>query len=68
MPKKGVYSKVDLEKAIQDVQKGLSYRSASEKYGIPKSTIEFKIKNPGTKDSFGPSPVLTLAEENSLVK
>lgn len=43
------------------------YREASERHNIPKSTIEFKIKNPDCKNIFGPSPILPLAEESILV-
>ncbi|KAK9681226.1 Tc5 transposase DNA-binding domain [Popillia japonica] len=42
--------------------------STEKKYGIPKSTLEFKIKHPGHKDTLRPSPVLTTEEECALVR
>lgn len=69
MPKVRNYDKAKLNQAVQDVANNVeSYRSAELKYGIPKSTIAFKIKHPETKSTFGPSPVLTEAEEDLLVK
>lgn len=69
MPKLRNYDKTKLKSAISDILTGVeSYRSAEEKFGIPKSTLEFKIKHPGHKDTCGPSPVLTSEEEECLVK
>ncbi|XP_072387396.1 mblk-1-related factor 1-like [Diabrotica undecimpunctata] len=69
MPKLRKYDKMKLIKAIKDVQNGTeSYRTAEKKYGIPKSTIEFKLKHPEHKDTLGPSPILTCEEENTLVR
>lgn len=46
----------------------MSLRRAAKKYGIPKYTLEFKLKNPGHKDTCGPLPILTTQEELELVK
>nr|CAI5863634.1 unnamed protein product [Callosobruchus analis] len=68
MPKLKEYDKSNLDRAVKDViNKVESYRSAEKKYGIPKSTIEFRIKHPGHKDTCGPSPVLSDEEEKILV-
>ncbi|XP_022832409.1 uncharacterized protein LOC111360624 [Spodoptera litura] len=71
MPKtpKIQYSKENLQKAIdtvQDVNNKLSTRQIAEKYGVPRSSLRYYIKHPGHKTSLGPSPVLTISEENSL--
>nr|CAI5845544.1 unnamed protein product [Callosobruchus analis] len=67
MPKLKEYDKSN-DRAVKDViNKVESYRSAEKKYGIPKSTIEFRIKHPGHKDTCGPSPVLSDEEEKILV-
>nr|CAH7768836.1 unnamed protein product [Callosobruchus chinensis] len=59
MPKLKEYDKSNLDGAVQDViNKVESYRS----------TIEFRIKHPGHKDTCGPSPVLSDEEEKILVK
>ncbi|XP_050500978.1 uncharacterized protein LOC126880945 [Diabrotica virgifera virgifera] len=69
MPKLRKYDKNKLIEAVKDVQNGTeSYRTAEKKYGIPKSTIEFKLKHPEHKDTLGPSPILTCEEENTLVR
>lgn len=56
-----------LEMAVADVKSGLSYRKASEKYGISKSTIDrhLKGKHPG---KVGRQYVLTQADENILTE
>lgn len=33
------YNQKDLEEALDDIDKGMSYGNASKKYGIPKSTL-----------------------------
>lgn len=69
MPKRAVYDPDVVEPAVNDVKTGqLSLRTAAKKYGVPKSTIEFKLKNPGHKDTCGPSPILTAREESVLVE
>ncbi|XP_072389546.1 uncharacterized protein [Diabrotica undecimpunctata] len=69
MPKLRKYYKMKLIEAVKDVQNGTaSYRTAEKKYGIPKSTIEFKLKHPEHKDTLGPSPILACEEENTLVR
>lgn len=69
MPKLKNYNKSKIENAVRDVlSKTESYRSAERKYGIPKSTIEFRIKHPEHKSTYGPSPILTEDEERTLVK
>jgi hypothetical protein len=66
MPKRADYEPNLIDITVQEVKNGSSYRNVSIKYGIPKSTIEFKLKNPGHRKSCGPPPVLTTEEENSL--
>ncbi|CAH2101986.1 unnamed protein product [Euphydryas editha] len=71
MPKtpKVQYSKENLQKAIeavQDVSNKLSTRQIAEKYGVPRSSLRYHIKNPGHKTSLGPSPTLTVSEESRL--
>lgn len=69
MPKKNQYDVESMESAIKEVKiNNMSYRNAANKYGVPKSTLEFKIKNPGHKDTCGPSPILSLREESDLVR
>ncbi|KAK9747486.1 Tc5 transposase DNA-binding domain [Popillia japonica] len=45
-----------------------SLRSIAKRYGIPRATLQFKLKNPACKTAFGPSPVLTEVEENTIVR
>ncbi|CAH0725080.1 unnamed protein product, partial [Brenthis ino] len=71
MPKtpKVQYSNENLQKAIeavQDVSNNLSTRQIAEKYGVPRSSLRYHIKNPGHKYSCGPSPTLPVAEERRL--
>ncbi|CAH1978113.1 unnamed protein product [Acanthoscelides obtectus] len=68
MPKKNEYDAESMEAAINDVKNNMSYRNAANKYGVPKSTLEFKIKNPGHKDTCGPNLILSAREESDLVR
>jgi hypothetical protein len=58
-----------MEAAIQELQSNpeLSLRAVAKKYGIPLTSLQFKLKNPGHKESFGPSPVFSH-EEQTLVR
>lgn len=56
-------------RALLDFQNGQgSLRSIAKRYGIPRATLQFKLKNPACKTAFGPSPVLTEVEENTIVR
>ena len=70
MPKRAIYDPASIEAAIQEVQNNpeLSLRAVAKKYDIPRTSLQFKLKNPGNKDSFGPSPVLSHDEEQTLVR
>jgi Zn-dependent peptidase ImmA (M78 family) len=42
-----------MEAAIQELQRNpeLSLRAVAKKYGIPRTSFQFKLKNPGHKES-----------------
>ena len=58
MPKRVVYDAASMEAAIQELQSNpeLSLRAVAKTYGIPRTSLQFKLKNPRHKESFGPSP------------
>lgn len=68
MPKRRNYPLELVEEAIRAKEAGLSYREVESKYGVPKSTIEFKLKHPGHRDTCGPATILRENEEQSLEK
>jgi hypothetical protein len=69
MPKLRKYGSESIDLALQEIQdKKMSVRAIAAKYGIPKSTIHFKLKNPSSKDTYGPVPYLSIEEEQRLVK
>jgi len=59
-----------MEAAIQELQSNreFSLRAVANKYGIPRTSLQFKLRNPGHKESFGPSPGLSHEEEQTLVR
>ncbi|KAI4466377.1 carboxylic ester hydrolase [Holotrichia oblita] len=58
-----------IEKAVQEIKSGQgSYRTVSQKYGIPRSSVEFELKHTSYRDSFEPPSVLSEQEENFLTK
>ncbi|CAH2015797.1 unnamed protein product [Acanthoscelides obtectus] len=68
IPKLRQYDKSKLQYALSDIQNGTeSYRTAENKYGIPKSTLEFQLKHPSHKETLGPPPILTSEEEALLL-
>lgn len=61
------YNEDAMEAAVAEIQQhGGKLRSTALKYGVPKSTLSFKLKNPGHKETFGPHPILSAEEENLL--
>jgi hypothetical protein len=70
MPKRAVYDTASMDAAIQELQSNpeISLRAVAKNCGIPRTSLQFKFKNPGHKESFGPSPVLSHGEEQTLVR
>lgn len=64
--KKRNYDDSTLNLALEEIKESGKIREISRKYGIPKSTLHFKLKNPTHKTTFGPAPVLTAEEEQLL--
>jgi hypothetical protein len=60
------YSEEQLKKAVQAVNNGMSKKKASATFGVPRSTIQFRINNPPANNRHGPPPILAPAEEDSL--
>ena len=65
MPKRAIFDHASMEAAIQELQSNpeLSFTAVAKKYGIPRTSLQFKLKNPGHKESFGASVVLSHEEE-----
>jgi hypothetical protein len=59
-----------MEAAIQELQSNpeLSLKAVAKKYDIPRKRLQFRLKNPGHKESFGPSPFLSHEQEQTLVR
>lgn len=55
-----------MEKALEDVNQGLSVRTFAKKCGIPRATLQFKLKHPEIKSTNRPHPYLTTEEEKQL--
>ncbi|XP_022177727.1 uncharacterized protein LOC111038801 [Myzus persicae] len=70
MPKKSnSFSDLNLIEAIKAVDNGISKKAAAKQFGVARSTLQFRIKH-RDKETFscGPSSVLSVEEEKSLVK
>ncbi|CAK9829605.1 hypothetical protein ANTRET_LOCUS6910 [Anthophora retusa] len=73
---RGEWCKESMKKAISDVlEKKLGYRKASLLYGVPRSTLERRVKEMKEKGEMklvtplGPiQPIFTLEEEEELVR
>ncbi|KAF8792530.1 uncharacterized protein LOC129969677 [Argiope bruennichi] len=60
------YTPENLDQALEELRNNGSLREVAKKYGIPKSTLHFKLKNPGHKTTLGPSTILSVEEEAFL--
>lgn len=64
-----LYSKEQLEQAIEAVRNGMKTREAEEKFKVPRATIRRKIKcGDDTIAKKGPAPAVSLLEEQEIVK
>lgn len=61
------YSCDNIKKAIDAVNNGMSKHKASAMYGIPRSTLIFRLSSKFTKARPGPASILTIEEEKTLV-
>lgn len=65
--KKTRYTEEDLQTAINDIKNcKMSQRNASAHYGIPRSTLKYKLKEKHTK-AVGKPPILSEDEEKCIV-
>lgn len=61
------YSEDDLNAAIFEVKNGASTNSVARKYGIPRSTIQFRMSGKFIKAGKGPSSYMTNEEEQEIL-
>ncbi|KAJ8974702.1 hypothetical protein NQ317_018502, partial [Molorchus minor] len=57
-----------IAKALEDIKNGESKKSVSKKYGIPRSTLQFRLSSKFSKCRPGPNTYLTVDEETKLVE
>lgn len=63
--KSRAYSEELIQKALQDLEKGSSFRTVSKEYSVPLSTLH-RRKNFPPLGKKGPAPVLTPEEEQEI--
>lgn len=65
--KRKQYSGDMLDKALEFVKKGNTFMKASEKFGVPVTTLYRKLKNPKTKNvRSGPPTILSSQDEQQI--
>lgn len=62
------YSEQILQSALNEVKSGIPKKTVSKKYGIPRSTLQFRLGPKFTKPEFGRHTYLTKEEKNTLVE
>lgn len=62
------YSKEMLNRAMEEINSGMSAYQASKKYGIPKSTLKDKKNQKYANQNCGRQPVLGPDEEKLIIK
>ena len=61
------YSEDSLLNALQAVKNGMPKRTACKRFGVPRATLQFRLSEKFRKVSHGPSTILTVEEEATLV-
>lgn len=62
------YKEEDIALALAAVEGGISKKRASVQFGVPRSTLQFRMSAKFTKVRHGPTTVLTTDEETLLVR
>ncbi|CAG9574838.1 unnamed protein product [Danaus chrysippus] len=65
--KRKAYSDENLQKALAEISKGMSKKLAAKTFQVPRSTIQFRLKNPEHGCKPGPPTILNNEEEEALV-
>ncbi|KAG5898614.1 hypothetical protein JTB14_020990 [Gonioctena quinquepunctata] len=60
------YTEEVVQAALKDINYGMPKKQAAMKYGIPRSTLQFRLSDKFTKIEHGPRTYLTRDEENVL--
>lgn len=61
------YNEESIQNAIIDIRNGMPKQLAAIKYGVPRSTIQFRLSENFKKVKHGPNSYLSKDEENLLV-
>ncbi|KAJ8970937.1 hypothetical protein NQ317_016746 [Molorchus minor] len=56
-----------IQKALNEIKRGLSKKAVAKKFGIPRSTLQFRLGNRFKKIRHGPNTYLTEEEEYTIV-
>ncbi|KAF9417459.1 hypothetical protein HW555_005462 [Spodoptera exigua] len=59
--------KENLQKALHEISKGMSKKLAAKTFSVPRSTVQFRLKNPDHRSKPGPPTILTDEEEQLFV-
>lgn len=62
------YSEDVIQVALSEIRRGMSKKSVAAKYGIPRSTLQFRLGSKFKKPRHGPNTYLTHTEEETLVQ
>ncbi|KAF2885915.1 hypothetical protein ILUMI_20258 [Ignelater luminosus] len=61
------YTEANITHALDAINHGMSKRKSAAVFNIPRSTLQFCLSENFVKSKHGPNPVLSVAEENTLV-
>ncbi|KAF9411141.1 hypothetical protein HW555_010003 [Spodoptera exigua] len=65
--KRKIYTEENLQKALHEISKGMSKKLAAKTFSVPRSTVQFRLKNPDHRYKPGPPTILTDEEEQLFV-
>lgn len=68
LEKKKTYDEEILQKALHDIKRGTPKKTVSKKYGIPRSTLQFRMSEKFTKIRRGPRTILSELEEQLITE
>lgn len=63
-----LYTEDQVQQALVAIKNGMSKKLASKSFGVPSSTLQFRLSDKFSKICYGPQTYLTSNEENLLVQ
>lgn len=61
------YNEIKIQEALNEIKRGMCKKTVAKKFGIPRSTLQFRLSDKFKKIRHGPNTYLTAEEEEIIV-